>query len=150
TNVIVYLLIEELITEWNYNIGFTLNVPIFSNWNRMTQIQAAKVNLKNAELGLQNTQLQIVQEVTQAYTDYNNFVQQFESADKAYIAAEKAFEVQQERYNVGASTLIELSQAQTQFVTAKSDRTSALYNLIFQEKLLDFFLGKLSGENVTF
>lgn len=134
----------------NKSIGFSFQLPIFSNWNRMYTIETSKVNLKNAELGLDNTRLQIVQEVTQAYTDYSSIVKQFESSKKALIASEKAFETQQERYDVGASTLIELSQSQASFVTAQSNYTQVLYNLVFQEKLLDFYLGKLSGDNVEF
>lgn len=134
----------------NKSLGFSIQLPIFSNWNRMYTIETSKVNLKNAELGLDNTRLQIVQEITQAYTDYSSIVKQFESSKKALVASEKAFETQQERYDVGASTLIELSQSQASFVTAQSNYTQVLYNLVFQEKLLDFYLGKLSGENIEF
>jgi len=134
----------------NRGLGISLNIPLFSNWNRMYNIQSSKVNLKNAELSLGNSRLQIIQEVTQAFTDYSSIVKQFEASNKSLIASEKAFETQQERYNVGASTLIELSQAQANYVTAQSNYTQALYNLVFQEKLLDFYLGKLSGEDVEF
>ncbi|XWN38613.1 MAG: TolC family protein [Balneola sp.] len=134
----------------NKSIGLSLNLPIFNNWNRMTQIQSAQVNLKNAELGLENTKLQVIQEITQALNDYSSYSAQLKASEKSLIASEKAFETQQERYNVGASTLIELSQAQTQYFNAQSARTSALYNLIFQEKLLDYYVGKLSGEDINF
>lgn len=134
----------------NKSVGLSLNFPIFNNWNRMTQIQSALVNLKNAELNLENSSLQVIQEVTQAYNDYNSYIVQLEASNKSVRAAEKAFETQQERYNVGASTLIELSQAQTQYFSAQSSRTAALYNLIFQDKLLDYYLGKLSMTEVSF
>lgn len=125
-------------------IGFTLNVPIFSNWNRMYQIQSAKINLKNAELGLENSKLQVVQEVTQAYNDYISYQKELESTQKALKAAERSYETQKQRYEVGAGTLIELSQANAQYVQAKSDHARAVYNLIFQSKLLDYYIGKLN------
>lgn len=134
----------------NRSIGFSVNIPIFQNWNRMYNIQSSKVQLKNAELNLDNSRLQIIQEVTQAYNDYTSYVQQLEASEKSLIASERAFETQQERYNVGSSTLIELSQAQASYVEAQSNYTQATYNLIFQEKLLDYYLGKLSGNSVEF
>ncbi len=134
----------------NRSIGFSVNIPIFQNWNRMYNIQSSKVQLKNAELNLDNSRLQIIQEVTQAYNDYTSYVQQLEASDKSLIASERAFQTQQERYNVGSSTLIELSQAQASYVEAQSNYTQATYNLIFQEKLLDYYLGKLSGSSVEF
>lgn len=134
----------------NRSIGFSFQLPIFQNWNRMYAIQSSKVQLKNAELELDNSKLQVVQEVTQAYNDYISYLKQKEATEKTLFASQKSFETQQERYNVGASTLIELSQAQANYVAAQSNYTQSVFNLIFQEKLLDFYLGKLSGEEVEF
>ncbi len=134
----------------NRGFGLSLSIPIFQNWNRMYNIQSNKVQLKNAQLALDNSKLQVVQEVTQAFNDYSSYTKQLEASQKSLIASEKAFETQQERYNVGASTLIELSQAQSTYVEAQSNYTQAIYNLIFQEKLLDFYLGKLSGDDIEF
>lgn len=130
----------------NRSFGLSFSLPIFNNWNRMLNIQSSQVQLKNAELSLENSQLQVIQEVTQAYNDYQSYMQEYESSEKSLIANERAFESQQERYNVGASTLIELSQAQANFVTAQSNFTQAKYNLIFQEKLLDYFIGRLDKQ----
>lgn len=134
----------------NRFIGLSVSIPIFQNWNRMYNIQSARVQLKNAELSLDNSKLQVIQEVTQAYNDYSSYLQEFKAAEKSLIASEKAFETQQERYNVGASTLIELSQAQASYVEAQSNYTQSRYNLIFQEKLLNYYLGQFTGEDVEF
>ena len=136
--------------QTNRAIGFSITIPIFQNWNRMYNIEASEVQLKNAELSLENSELQVIQEVTQAYNDYLSFSKELEASEKSLIANERAFETQQERYNVGASTLIELSQAQSSYVEAQANYTQAQYNLIFQEKLLDYYLGQFSGEDVGF
>lgn len=134
----------------NKSLGFSVSLPLFQNWNRMYNIESSRVQLKNAELALENSKLQVIQEVAQAYNDYTSYTQQLSASEKALFASEKAFETQQERYNVGASTLIELSQAQSNYVSAQSDYTSAVYNLIFQEKLLDYYLGKLNNTEIEF
>lgn len=134
----------------NRSLGFSVSIPIFQNWNRMYNIQSSQVQLKNAELNLDNSRLQVIQEVTQAYNDYTSYLKQLEASEKSRRASERAFQTQQERYNVGSSTLIELSQAQASYVEAQSNYTQAMYNLVFQEKLLDYYLGKLSGDNVGF
>jgi outer membrane protein len=132
----------------NRSLGLSFSVPLFNNWNRMYSIQSSQLQLKNAELNLDNSKMQVIQEVTQAYNDYSSYVKQLEASEKSLLASERAFQTQQERYNLGASTLIELTQAQSAFVSAQSNYTQALYNFIFQEKLLDFYLGKLNGENI--
>jgi outer membrane protein len=134
----------------NRSLGLSVDIPIFQNWNRMYNIQSSKIQLKNAELSFDNSKLQVIQEVTQAYNDYTSYIKQLQASEKSRRASERAFETQQERYNVGSSTLIELSQAQASYVEAQSNYTQAMYNLIFQEKLLDYYLGKLSGDSVEF
>lgn len=132
----------------NRSLGLSFNMSLFNNWNRMYSIQSSQVQLKNAELNLDNSKMQVIQEVSQAYNDYSSYVKQLEASEKSLVASERAFQTQQERYNLGASTLIELTQAQSSFVSAQSNYTQAMYNLIFQEKLLDFYLGKLKGDNI--
>lgn len=132
------------------SVSLSLNIPIFGNLNRSYSIQSAQVSLKNAKLNLENSRLQAIQEVTQAHNDYKSLNKQFESSQKALQASERAFETQQERYNVGSSTLIELSQAQADYVQAQSNYIQAQFNLIFQEKVLDYYLGRLNEEDIEF
>jgi len=129
----------------NKSVGANLSVPLFSNWNNRTQLQSSKIQLKNSKLELENIRFQIFEEVRQAYNDYVSFSKELESTEKSLIAAERAFETEQQRYNVGASTLIELNQSQANFVQAQSNRVQAIYNFVFQEKLLDYFLGRLDA-----
>lgn len=140
---------DQFDQNFTKDIGFSLSIPIFDNWNRRNQVQTSKINLRNAKLGLENTRLQIIQEVTQAYSDYVSYKKELESTQKALRAAERTYQTQKERYEVGASTLIELSDANANYVQAQSDRVRALYNLIFQQKLLDYYVGKLN-EKMTF
>lgn len=140
---------DQLDQNFTQDIGFSLSIPIFDNWNRRNQIQTSKINFRNAKLSLENTRLQIIQEVTQAYSDYVSYQKELESTQKALRAAERTYQTQKERYEVGASTLIELSDANANYVQAQSDRARALYNLIFQQKLLDYYVGKLN-EKMTF
>ncbi|MCA1801722.1 MAG: TolC family protein [Rhodothermaceae bacterium] len=46
----------------------------------------------------------------------------------------------------GSSTLIELTQANSEFVRAASNRVQTVFRFIFQEKLLDFYLGQITED----
>lgn len=131
------------------SLSLSLIIPIFNNWNRRTNIQSQQVNYKNAQLNLRDTELQIVQEVNQAYNDYRSYLKQLESSEKALRAAERSYQTQKQRYEVGAGTLIELSEANAQYVEAQANEVQALFRVIFQQKLLDYFIGKLD-QNITF
>jgi outer membrane protein len=74
-------------------------------------------------------------------------VKELESTQKSLIAAERAYETEQQRYEIGATTLIELNLANANYVQAQSERVQSIYNFIFQERLLDYYIGQLD-ENV--
>jgi outer membrane protein len=128
------------------SLGFSVSIPIFNRWNTRTNIESARVQLRNSELEMDNVRFQVTEEVRQAYNDYMSIVKELESSEKALIAAERAYETEQQRYEVGSSTLIELNQANANYVQAQSNRMQAVYNFIFQERLLDFYIGKLDYE----
>ncbi len=130
----------------NRSIGFSLNIPIFDRLQTRSNVQNERINQRNLELDLIDTRSQIFQEIRQAYNDYLSFAQELESTEKALIAAEKAFETQQERYNVGSSTLIELTTANNEFVRAASNQVQATYQFVFQRQVLEYFLGRISEE----
>lgn len=132
----------------NRSFGLSLSIPIFGNLNRRTSVQSQEINFKNAKLNLENTELQIVQEVNQAYNDYKSYMKQLESSQKALTAAERSYETQQARYEAGSGTLIELSDANAQYVQAQANRAQALFRVIFQQQLLDYYIGRLD-EGIT-
>ena len=71
------------------------------------------------------------------------------AAEAQQRAAALALDASQERYRVGAATLVELTQARTSQVGAASALVTARYNLLFQQTLLDYYVGDLDPANVT-
>lgn len=135
----------DQITDRNrrYSIGFNIQVPIFNRYNTRLNVQRSQVDYKNAMLDLEAKKLEINQEVRQAYNDYLSASKQLDTTERALLAASKAYETEQERYRVGASTLIELTQANAEFVSASSNRVQAVYRFVFQEQLLNYYLGQV-------
>ena len=133
----------------NRSIGLSLQIPIFNRWNNRTNLENAHIQLKNSRLELDNIRFQISEEVRQAFSDYRSLSKELESTERALIAAERAYETEQQRYEVGSTTLIELNLANANFVQAQSNRIQTVYNFVFQEKLLDYYIGRL-GDNPEF
>lgn len=133
----------------NRGIGLNLSIPIFDRFQTRTNVVNSRIDIKNARLNIEDQRSVVFQEVRQAYEDYRTISQELAATAAQLRAAERAFETQQERYNVGSSTLLELTQANNAFVQASSQRVQAIYQFIFQEKLLDYYLGRIT-EDLTF
>jgi outer membrane protein len=82
-------------------------------------------------------------QVRQAYLDYQNAVQQLQAARTRLKAARQARTATQERYNLGAASIVELRNANRDFVDAASQQVRARYNLLFQQKQIDYHVGRL-------
>lgn len=132
----------------NRNLSFSLNIqiPIYNQFSVRNSVVRSKISYKNSVLDLDNQKLAVIQEVRQAYNDYLSFAKQLEAAEKTLTFAKKSLETQQERYNIGASTLIELAQANAQFVEASSNRAQSQFRLIFQEQLINYYVGKINPD----
>lgn len=130
----------------NRGVGASVSIPIFSRFSIRNNIQRQQIAYKDAQLDLEALKIGVFQEVRQAYNDYIGLSKELQATAVALRAAERAFETEQERYNVGSATLIELTEANNRFVQAQSDRIVAEFQFVFQEKLLDFYLGQLTEE----
>ncbi len=65
---------------------------------------------------------------------------------EAHLKAEGRWDeadAEQERYDLGVSTLTELTQARARFVEAQSARAQAVAQFVFQSKLIDYAVGTL-------
>ncbi|MEZ4703024.1 MAG: TolC family protein [Rhodothermales bacterium] len=137
-------------TQRASNLRLNLSVPLFNRFTTSNNIQQSKVQYDNARLALEDLQQNIALDVRQSYLDYVSAEKRLDVSEKQLIAAQQALTAEQERYNVGAATLVELSQARASFVQASSDRTQARYDFLFQKKLIDYYMGRLNPTETLF
>jgi outer membrane protein len=116
---------------------------------RVIRPQRAQIQADNARISLDVQRQEVGMQVRRAYLDFNAAREQLRAAEAQQRAAALALEASQERYRVGAATLVELTQARTAHVQAASALVSARYNLLFQRTLLDYYVGDLDPETVT-
>jgi len=134
---------DQLRNNRGGGISVSLSIPIFNRLQRNAQVEQAQVQAQNAEYALQDQRQQVALEVRQAYLDYRNAVQQLEAADKRLRAAEQAQTATQERYNLGSASIVELRNANRDFVDAASRQVRARYNLLFRKKQIEYHVGRL-------
>ena len=70
------------------------------------------------------------------------------AATAQQVAASLALDAVQQRYNVGAATLLEITQSRNQLVQAQSALASAKYNLVLTQAVLSYYTGELDPNNI--
>lgn len=126
-----------------WNVGLTLNVPIFSNWSTENQIELSQVNLKNAQEDLLALERLVKIEVKQGYLDLTAAKKSLDVASKNVTAAEETRKINQERYNLGSGTILDVLQADRDHTDALRNKINALYDFYTKRDKLNNALGKL-------
>jgi outer membrane protein len=100
-------------------MNFNLQYPIFNGFQREAQTVQADVALTNAEAQLRDARLAARQNLTTFLRSVQNAQARVQVQLAAIAAAEEDLRVQQQRYALGASTLLDLLTSQTQLNQAR-------------------------------
>jgi outer membrane protein len=125
------------------SVGVGLSLPIFDRGNASIATQQAELQLENARLTLEQQRQTVALEVRRALLDYEAAQEQLVAAAAQQRAADLAVATVQERYRVGAATLVEVTQSRASQVQAASAYINARYNLVFQQSLMSYYTGAL-------
>ncbi len=134
---------EQLERNSSQSVSLSLNFPVFNRSQTRSQVQRARISYENAKINVEATQQQIGVEVRQAYFDYLTAEKQLAVTQRQLEFREQALEAARERYNVGAATLVELTQAQSDYVQASQDAVTARYTIFVRKRLIRYYTGEL-------
>jgi outer membrane protein len=109
-----------------FSVG--LSLPIFDGLQREQRIQLATADRNDARYRLRDVELRLTAEVTAAYlnlmTAYRTVVLQEQNAQ----AARDALNLAQERFRVGASSFVDVTQSRSDYETASTTLITAIYD----------------------
>lgn len=127
---------------YNQSLNFSLSFPLFNNLNREVSLLRASVAEDNAEVTLRDTRLGARQTLVQALGQMTTAQQQVDIQSASVSAAVEDLRVQQRRYELGASTLLEVLTSQTQLDQARTALIRARYDYRVAKAQLEALIGR--------
>lgn len=127
---------------YNQSLNFSLSFPLFNNLNREVSLLRASVAEDNAEVTLRDTKLGARQTLVQALGQMTTAQQQVAIQAASVSAALEDLRVQQRRYELGASTLLEVLTSQTQLDQARTALIRARYDYRVAKAQLEALIGR--------
>jgi outer membrane protein len=109
-------------------IGATLSFPIFNNYSREAQVEAARVTRDNANYALKARNLQLTTDVTSAYLSLIAAAKTVQLQEQTAQKAAEELAAVEERYKVGAATFLEVTTSRGQYETAQIGRVNSIYD----------------------
>jgi outer membrane protein len=129
------------------NVG--ISIPLFDRGSTVIAAERAELQKSNEELALQSQRQEIALQVRRTYLDFKAAQERLKAAEAQQRAAALAVQTSQERYRVGASTLVEVTQARAAQTQAESAVVNARYNLVFQTTVMSYYTGELDPAHAS-
>ncbi|AHG89520.1 outer membrane efflux protein [Gemmatirosa kalamazoonensis] len=131
-------------SDYTTSGNFRLNVglPLYNQFNRERTIINAGIAASNAEASLRDQQLLAQQSLVQAITALRTAQQQIVLQQQSVAAAEEDLRVQQERYQLGVSTLLDVLTSQTQLNNARLALVQARFSARTARAQLEQLVGR--------
>ncbi len=118
---------EYYTNNWWGGIGVNMEIPIFNGFLYSAEAKEAKYRAQADAERTRDLRDQIVRDVRTAWLQANTAFQRLDVTAELLKQANMALQLAQTRYQLGLSSIVELSQAQLQQTSAAIDSTNAQY-----------------------
>jgi outer membrane protein TolC len=130
--------VANLNQSWSARLNFS--IPIFNGFSRETNMARSRATQDAAHSRIDDTRRQINAQLTQQFAALRSAQLRLQIANASFEAAAEDLRVQQERYRLGAATILEVMVSQVSVDQAEVDRVQAR---------LDYFLAKAQIEAIV-
>jgi outer membrane protein len=127
--------------NWWGGIGVNVNIPIFNGFLYSAEAKEAKYRAQADAERTRSLRDQIVRDVHTAWLQANTAYQRIGVTAELLKQSNLALQLAQTRYQLGLSSIVELSQAQLQQTSAAIDNTNAQYEYRLAMATLDYQVG---------
>ncbi len=112
-----------------YSFSAQFSLPIFDGFRREQSIEQAQVQRRNAANDVRTQELRVTADVQSAYLSLTTAQQTVALQEQNVATARIVLALAQERYRVGAISLVELVQARGDFERSETDRINAVFDV---------------------
>ncbi len=124
-------------------LGLKLTIPIFSSGMRMNQVQQARIDYQISQNTIDLLAEQISTQERQLRYNYNNLLEQYYNQQTNVEIAKEVLEKMNFKFQQGIVSSLELTSANNEYLTAETNYTSILLQLLNAELSLRKINNKL-------
>ena len=124
------------------SVGINFSLPLWDGAQRELAIERLGTVRDVARVVREDVERAARRDVTEAYTAFDVSRETLRISGTGVLVAEEVLRVQDARYRAGASTVLELLDAQSQLVISQADLVQARYNVRLARAALEAILGR--------
>jgi outer membrane protein len=124
-------------------IGLNVNIPIFNGGLFRARQSEAELKARAANENVNDLVNRVTRDVRVAYLNATTAFERVGLTDQLLRQAQLALDLAQSRYDLGLSSIVELSQAQLNLTSAQIANAAARYDYQTERVLVDYQIGAL-------
>jgi len=124
-----------------YSMGVNIRLPLFNQYKTELNRQSARIQMEQIEIDRQNLELTISRNVNLGVLNLMNQLANIRLSQVAEAAAEESLDLVQTSYREGAVNIIQLIDAQNNYLQAQLANAGATYNFLITAIQLERFIG---------
>lgn len=132
---------EQFSNSVNPYVGLSLSVPIFQHKQTKTQVKLAQIQVSDSELELIDMKNDLRKYIEQACTDAQTAQSNYQALQEQLDAEDESYEVANEMFTQGMMNSVDFLSSKNNLIVAENKFTQAKYNLILQNKIVEYYLG---------
>ncbi len=134
--------LSNLSDNKSLNWGLSVRWNVFDGFQTNQSLQAAIAGKRNAEISLKQAERDINVQIKKALLDLDAARKALDVTQKGLVSAEEDRKIAEERYNLGAGTLLDLLVASAGLVNAQAGRVNASYDYIIAKRNVEYSLAE--------
>lgn len=123
-------------------IGLSLNIPIFEGMSRVNKIKSAQMQLDQMQLTRENLERSVAMQVDLALDNIKLNVKQIASNNESVRQAERAHNIMEESFGIGAASYLDLRDSELALTQARLLYYQSIYNYLIARSELNLLLGR--------
>jgi len=127
---------------WNWDVGATLSVPIFSGLLTQSQVAQARANLLVAGANEESLRQDVILAIHASYSTLVETEESVKTAEVVVRQAQENLDLANGRFQAGVGTSIEQTDAQVTLADAKTSQVRALFDYRVAAAALEKAMGR--------
>ncbi|MFS4417875.1 TolC family protein [Maribacter sp. 2307ULW6-5] len=125
----------------NYNVGVNISLPILNRFRNNIDKETALIQQEQLQLNRENIELALTASVSASVLNVINQISNIRLSEVSVKAAKESLELVQASYSEGAVSIIQLIDAQNNYLQAQLAQAGATYNFFLNTIQLERFMG---------
>ncbi len=121
--------------------GLTLNIPLFEGGIRYNRQRQASLQVEQVKLQRENLERNVASQVDLSIDNIMLNVKQIASSSESVAQAERAHDIMQRSFNIGAASYLDLRDSELALTQARLAYYQSIYNYLVANSSLELLLG---------